>query len=194
MMERWFGLLDGIVVADETPICVKYTCNIMQTITEFESSLGRLDVSRTKTVTEEVADALTDVIRYPAIGTAIPFEGVSLPADVTRSPTPTELNAAATGITAARFAIASYGSVVIGATPEGTEPVSLFPDTHVAIVRGSDVVSGMSEAFERLAADIRTDRRSAIIATGPSATADMGSLVRGAHGPKDVHVIILTDQ
>jgi L-lactate dehydrogenase complex protein LldG len=166
----------------------------MQTVTEFESSLRRLNVGRTKTTTEEVTDVLADLIRYPAVGTTIPFEGVSLPTDVTRSPTPAELNAAATGVTAARFAIASYGSIVIGATPEGTEPVSLFPDTHLAVVRGSDVVPGMSEAFERLAADIRTDQQSAIIATGPSATADMGSLVRGAHGPKDVHVVILTDQ
>ncbi|ODR80646.1 hypothetical protein BG842_03785 [Haladaptatus sp. W1] len=166
----------------------------MQTVTEFESSLRRLDVGRTKATTDEAADVLADLISYPAVGTPIPFDGVSLPDEVTRSPTPAELNGASTGVTAARFAIASYGSIVIQATPDGTEPVSVFPDTHIAVVRGSDIVPGMSEAFERLATDIRAGHESAIVATGPSATADMGALVRGAHGPKAVHVVILTDQ
>ncbi|WP_458189847.1 LUD domain-containing protein [Haladaptatus sp. NG-WS-4] len=166
----------------------------METITEFESSLGRLDVGWSKTTADDVSDVLNDVVRRPAVGTPLPFDGVSLPPKVTVSPTPDELNAATTGVTAARFAIASYGSVVIQATPDGTEPVSLFPDRHVAVVRESDVVPGMSDAFDRLADDIRTGRDSAIVATGPSATADMGALVRGAHGPKDVHVVILTDR
>lgn len=163
-------------------------------VTEFESSLGRLDVGWTETTTEEMPEAWGDVLRRPAVGAPLPFDGVSLPDEVTVSPTPAELNAATTGVTPASFAIASYGSVVLRATPDGTEPVSLFPDRHVAVVRESDVVPGMTEAFERLADDIRAERGSAIVATGPSATADMGALVRGAHGPKDVHVVILTDR
>ncbi|WP_433628173.1 LUD domain-containing protein [Halomicrococcus sp. NG-SE-24] len=165
-----------------------------EVVAEFESSLRRLDVGRTKTTTDEFDDALADVVSRPAVGAPLPFDRVSLPDEVTVSPTPAELEASATGVTAANFAIASYGSVVIRATPEGTEPVSLFPDRHVAVVRKSDIVPGMTEAFERLGEDIRAGRDSAVIATGPSATADMGSLVRGAHGPKDVQVVVLTDR
>jgi L-lactate dehydrogenase complex protein LldG len=32
-----------------------------------------------------------------------------------------------------------------------------------------------------------------VLATGPSATADMGELVLGAHGPESVHVVILDE-
>jgi L-lactate dehydrogenase complex protein LldG len=51
----------------------------------------------------------------------------------------------------------------------------------------------MPEAFSWLGERIREDRGSAVVATGPSATADMGALVRGAHGPKEVHVVILDE-
>jgi len=33
-----------------------------------------------------------------------------------------------------------------------------------------------------------------ILATGPSATADMGDLVLGAHGPRAVHALLLEDR
>ncbi|WP_435157523.1 LUD domain-containing protein [Haladaptatus sp. DFWS20] len=165
-----------------------------EVVTDFESSLTRLDVDRTKTTTDDVSDVLSDLIGQPAVGVPLSFDGVSLPSEVIVSPTPTELSAATTGITPASFAIASYGSIVIKATPEGAEPVSLFPDSHVAVVCESDILPGMSEAFERLVATIQTGQESAIIATGPSATADMGALVRGVHGPEDVHIVILTDQ
>ncbi len=90
--------------------------------------------------------------------------------------------------------VADYGSIVVRSSPAGDEPASLYPETHVAVLRGSDVVPDMPTAFERLAESVGTDRGDAIIATGPSATADMGELVYGAHGPKAVHVLILEDR
>ncbi len=85
---------------------------------------------------------------------------------------------------------------MLESTPDGAEQTSLFPDLHVAVLRASDVLPDMGAAFERLGPRLREGRtpganRSAIIATGPSATADMGALVRGAHGPREVHVVIL---
>lgn len=52
----------------------------------------------------------------------------------------------------------------------------------------------MDATFDRLAEDIRGGTGQAIIATGPSATADMGGLVKGAHGPIDVTVVLLEDR
>jgi L-lactate dehydrogenase complex protein LldG len=51
----------------------------------------------------------------------------------------------------------------------------------------------MPEAFSWLAEHVTSEGGSAIVATGPSATADMGALVKGAHGPKVVHVVVLDD-
>ncbi|WP_224335740.1 LUD domain-containing protein [Haloprofundus halobius] len=160
------------------------------TLSAFERSLGRLDVDSTRTVADELDDALASVTLDPVVGAPLPFGGCSLPDWVRTDPTPAELDEAKTGVTAAELAVADYGSVVIRATPDATEQVSLFPDVHVAVVRAADVVPGMPEAFERLA-EWTADGDSAIVATGPSATADMGALVKGAHGPKEVRVVVV---
>lgn len=158
----------------------------------FESSLADLDVALTRTPRASFESAVRDAVAEPAVGTPLPFEGVSLPAFVDRAPTPATLRAAKTGVTAATLAIADYGSVVLPSTREGSEQVSLVPERHVAIVDETDVVPDMPTAIERLGPQLR-DGDSVVIATGPSATADMGALVRGAHGPKAVHVVLLED-
>jgi L-lactate dehydrogenase complex protein LldG len=163
-------------------------------LADLASSLDRLDVGWTRTTTEAFSDALSAAIRLPAVGSPLLFDGISLPDEVTCDPTPAELDAATTGVTAAALGVAEYGSVVVRATPQGDEPVSLYPDRHVAVLRESDLVSGMDEAFAWFGETIRADRGSFVVATGPSATADMGALVRGAHGPSETHVVVLTDQ
>ncbi|QLG62467.1 LUD domain-containing protein [Halorarum salinum] len=164
-----------------------------RTTAAFEASLDGLDVGRTRTTPGGFEAVLREVVRQPAVGVPLPDEGLSLPASVTTDATPAELADAATGVTAAALGIADYGSVVLPSTATGAEQVSLFPPLHVAVLRESDVVAGMPEAIERLAPLLRDDRGSAVVATGPSATADMGDLVRGAHGPEEVHVVIVED-
>lgn len=102
----------------------------------------------------------------------------------------TALDQARTGVSAARLAIASYGSLVLDYDGAG-EAVSLLPTRHVAVVRATDVVPDMKAAFQRIGPLLRARPSSLVLATGPSATADMGALVRGAHGPETVHVLIL---
>jgi L-lactate dehydrogenase complex protein LldG len=163
------------------------------TVTTFEASLDRLDVGWTHTTSDGLADVLAEVATEPAVGAALPFD-VSLPDWITTEPAPRDLDEATTGVTAAGLGIADYGSVVIPSTPAGTEPVSLFPDLHVAVLCTDDVVPGMPEAFDALGELFRDgDHGSAVLATGPSATADMGALVRGAHGPREVHVVMLDE-
>jgi L-lactate dehydrogenase complex protein LldG len=160
---------------------------IAEAVTAFESSLDRLDVGWTRTDLAAFNETLEAVITEPAVGAHLPYDTVSLSeAPVTLDPTSADLDAAATGITAAAFAIAEYGSIVIH-----SNPVSLYPYRHVAVLRERDIVLDMSETFVRLGSELRETRGSAIIATGPSATADMGSLVRGAHGPTEIHVVIV---
>jgi L-lactate dehydrogenase complex protein LldG len=163
------------------------------TVATFEDSLEGLEVGWTHTSPDRLAETLRAVCADPTVGTSLPFDGVSLPAWVNDSPTPADLREAEFGVTAAGIGIADYGSVVLPSTPEGSEPASLFADTHVPVVRKSDIVPGMPEAFSWLGDQIRSGHGSAIVATGPSATADMGSLVKGAHGPKEVHVVILDE-
>lgn len=141
---------------------------------------------------EELPGAIEEATVTPAVGTPLPWEGVSLPERVTTSPTPADLASAATGVTAASLAIASYGSVVLRADEHGSEPVSLFTDRHVAVLHEDDIAPDMEAAFEWFGETFRETRGSAIVATGPSATADMGSLVQGAHGPEEVEVLVVS--
>ncbi|MFB6299341.1 MAG: LUD domain-containing protein [Halobacteriales archaeon] len=163
-------------------------------VATFEDSLRGLEVTWDRTTSEEFEATVMDVIEEPAVGAPLPFEELSL-ADtpVTLDPTPTELTGATTGVTAAGAGIAEYGTLMIQSRPGGDEPVSLYAERHVAVLRQSDLVAGVPEAISWLGEEFDAGNKSAIFASGASATADMGALVEGVHGPRDVHVIIVTD-
>lgn len=164
------------------------------TVRTFEDSLDRLDVGWTHTAVGDLGATLRSICAEPTVGTPLPWADADLPDWVNDRPTADDVREAATGITPAGIGIADYGSVVLPATPEGTEPVSLYPEMHVPVLRRSDLVDGMPAAFAWLAEEVTAEGGSAIVATGPSATADMGALVKGAHGPKAVHVVVLDDR
>lgn len=159
----------------------------------FTSKLSEIDVAASRVEPGELAETIESAVRTPAVGVPLGIEGATLPDGIETEPTTGDVRDARTGITTAQLGIAEYGSVLLESDPFGSEVVSLFPELHVAVVRESDVVLTMREAFERLGPRLREERSSAVVATGPSATADMGGLVRGAHGPEAVHVILVAD-
>lgn len=142
----------------------------------------------------EATDKLASLVDAPAVGTPLPFDDVSLPESVEADPSPSHLDAAETGVTAGITAIADYGSVVLAERGGLVEAVSLYADLHIVVVAASDVMASMGEAIQTVGDEVRDGLTSAIVATGPSATADMGELVTGAHGPITVHVVLLTDR
>lgn len=162
-----------------------------RTVRLFLESAAELDVETEYVTAEEVTDAIGDAVDGATVGASIPFEEVELPDDVVVDPTDKQLRAARTGVTAATFAIASYGTVAVGMTANKDGPVSLFPPRHVAVVMARDVVPDMSAAFERLESTFDRGTNDVIFETGPSSTGDMGSLVRGVHGPAEVTVIVV---
>ncbi|KZN23183.1 lactate utilization protein B/C [Haladaptatus sp. R4] len=163
-----------------------------ESTTAFESSLRNLDVPCTVTTVDDFPDALDEVIERPAVGVDLDIDGVSLDdADVTRSPSTGQLADAKTGITPAALGVAAHGSLVLQSTPDGTEPVSLYPPRHVAVVRESDIVPDVRDALDWLDGEFEEGLRSAVFATGVSATGDMGALVEGVHGPAEVRVIVV---
>ena len=157
----------------------------------FATTVGEYGVELHRVPETEVTETIADRLEGPAVGAPLPWEGIALPDGVTTDPTPAELDAAVTGVTAAALGVADYGSVLLRATPDGAEPASLFPDLHVFVLREADLVPDMQTAFERIGDRFGADRESAILATGPSATADMGALVEGAHGPKSVEGVVI---
>lgn len=162
-------------------------------IHSLERSLASVDVEMVRVPPAAVGAAVDDFVTGPAVGVAPDREDVQLPESVTVDPTPAALEMATTGVTPAAFAVADYGSVVLPSTPAGSELVSLFVDRHVVVLDEAEVVPDMEAAFDRFQDDIPDAFGDAIVATGPSATADMGALVKGAHGPSQVRVVVVED-
>jgi L-lactate dehydrogenase complex protein LldG len=165
---------------------------IEDTYDQFATEAARYGVEVTAVSSGEVSNAIAERIEPPAVGIELPWEDATLPESVETEPAPSDIEAAATGVTAASLAIADYGSIVLRSDTDGSEPVSLFNDLHIAVLDRADIVPDMEAAFEWFGDELRASRDSAIIATGPSATADMGALVQGAHGPKRVEVLVVS--
>lgn len=168
---------------------------VAASIDEFGNALEAHGVTWTRADADEFATALAETVVEPAVGVPLPYDGVSLDDTAVKvDPTLAELRAAATGVTPVRLGVVSYGSLVVDSDAAGSEPVSLYPERHVAAVRASDLVPDVPSALDRLGEAFADDPTSAVFATGPSATGDMGALVEGVHGPKSVHAIVLEDR
>lgn len=163
------------------------------TLETFRGSLAELGVGVTETTPEGCAAAVRETLEPPVVGVPLPEAAGSLPDSVATNPTAADLEAATTGVTSAVLGVADYGSVLLESDAAGTEPVSLYPERHVAVLLAADVVADMPAVFAELGPRIREGRGSVVFATGPSATADMGDLVLGAHGPREVHVVLVHD-
>lgn len=104
-----------------------------------------------------------------------------------------ELAGTAAVVTAARTAIAPTGAIVLDGEPDqGRRAITLLPDVHVCIVAASQVQPTVPQAVAVLGE--HPDRPQTWVA-GPSATSDI-ELVRvdGVHGPRTLHVVVVSDQ
>jgi L-lactate dehydrogenase complex protein LldG len=160
----------------------------------FETALaGTTTLHRTSAA--EFAVTLEGAITAPAVGTELPFDGVSL-ADtpVDTDPSPADIEAATTGVTPAGLGVADYGTVTLPSSSDPLEVVSLYCTRHVAVLAASDLVADMPSAYERLRDEFAAGTDTQILATGTSSTADMGQLIQGVHGPHETHVVLLEDR
>ena len=99
-------------------------------------------------------------------------------------------------ITGAFAAIAETGTVVMASGPEHPVTLNLLPDTHIVVLRESDIVGGYEEVWERLRAQYGKDRmpRTVNTITGPSRTGDIEQAMElGAHGPRRMHVLVVRE-
>lgn len=107
--------------------------------------------------------------------------------------------AATVGITGVEHALAETGSLVVTSRTEGAQMASLAPPVHVALYRRSQLVASLDEILERLrvasAAQEADSGRSVVFITGTSRTADIEQiLIRGVHGPGEVHAILVEEE
>jgi L-lactate dehydrogenase complex protein LldG len=96
----------------------------------------------------------------------------------------------AVGVGLARWGIAETGSLVFHSGPDTPILFNFLPLHHVVAVRASRILTHL-EDYAAVAAAEPAPRNVNLI-TGISGTTDIeGSYVRGAHGPRFLHVIIV---
>ena len=97
------------------------------------------------------------------------------------------------GITGVDFALAETGSLILSSLTEGSQLASLAPPVHIALYRRSQVLGSLEEVLEQ-APHLENAGRSIVFITGTSRTADIEQiLIRGVHGPRDVHAILVEE-
>ncbi len=119
------------------------------------------------------------------------FQKFKLNENVIIRPTKEQLSTIKIGITDAFCAIALTGSVCVSITNNLSSPASMLTQKHIVIVDSKTIVPRPRDVFSNNYLNGIGLSLSFSIITGPSATADMGPLVRGVHGPGKLHIIIL---
>jgi L-lactate dehydrogenase complex protein LldG len=95
------------------------------------------------------------------------------------------------GVTEAFAGVASTGSVCVDVNYQRTGVISLLAPLHIAVLAAENIVPRLRDVFRREVMGGEGLTRDFVFITGPSATADMGPLVRGVHGPHRLHVIVV---
>ncbi len=95
------------------------------------------------------------------------------------------------GVTSADYCLADTGTLVMLSSREEARLISLLPPIHIAVVLRERILSGLDELFTVLSQPAEQSS-SMVLITGPSRTADIEQiLVRGVHGPGEIHVVIV---
>lgn len=94
------------------------------------------------------------------------------------------------GITAADWGVAASATLVQITATGRPRSTSLVPSIHIGLLRKTRLLANLSEAYVMLGT--KGANRSVTLISGPSKTADIEAhMVHGAHGPREMHVIIV---
>ena len=101
------------------------------------------------------------------------------------------------GITSADFALADTGTLVMRTRSGQPRSMAIVPSVHIAVIRLGQILTDLQELYALLRWDEKewesglTNYMSFI--SGPSKTADIeATMVHGAHGPREVHIFVIT--
>jgi L-lactate dehydrogenase complex protein LldG len=101
------------------------------------------------------------------------------------------------GITAADFCMADTATLVTRTRAGQARSVSLVPAIHIAVIELNQIIADLKELYALLKWDPQAKKEGLTncmtFISGPSKTADIeATMVHGAHGPREVHVFVIT--
>lgn len=166
-----------------------------------------VDAFATRVVSPKVAatvDRIRDIGEFPAAVKRY-LDERNLPYDVALQPTallsslqwdgfavrPAPDRDAIVGIGAALWGIAETGSLVFHSAADTPILANFLPLHHLVVVRADTILPYLEDYAAAASARSNRPPRNVNIITGASGTTDIeGSLVRGAHGPRYLHIVI----
>jgi len=110
---------------------------------------------------------------------------------IVKEPTVEQFRTIKCGVTDAFGGVVSTGSVCVPVTKGLSSPASTLTRKHIVVLDSKTIVPRPRDILSEEYLDGKGLKRSFSFITGSSATADMGPLVRGVHGPGQLHIIIL---
>ncbi len=98
----------------------------------------------------------------------------------------------ATSVTPCLAAVAETGSVVFASSADTPATLNFLPDNHIVVVNESQVVCHVDDVWTALR-QTAGDHRAVNFVTGPSRTGDIEQTIEiGAHGPRRLHVVLVS--
>lgn len=97
-------------------------------------------------------------------------------------------------ITLAFAGVAESGTIIQVSGPENPTTLNFLPEAHIVVLEVKDLYASYEEAWTKLRARMGEGSmpRTVNMISGPSRTADIEqTIVRPAHGPKNMHVIVV---
>ena len=101
------------------------------------------------------------------------------------------------GITSADFCLADAATLVMRTRPGQARTVSLLPSIHIAVIELDCIIADLKELYALIKWDPHFSKEGVTncmtFISGPSKTADIeATMVHGAHGPREVHIFVIT--
>jgi L-lactate dehydrogenase complex protein LldG len=97
------------------------------------------------------------------------------------------------GLSHAFGAVAESGTLVLVSGNANPTTLNFLPETHIVVLLRADLAGDYETIWKKLRAEYgRAMPRTVNMITGPSRSADIEqTIVRGAHGPRNLHIIIV---
>jgi L-lactate dehydrogenase complex protein LldG len=100
------------------------------------------------------------------------------------------------GLTHAMAGVAETGTLVLASGADNPVTLNFMPETHIVVLDERDLVASYEDAWPRIRSRFGDGMmpRTVNLISGPSRTGDIGGqIVMGAHGPRQMCVIVVRD-
>ncbi len=102
------------------------------------------------------------------------------------------------GVNQAFCAVAETGTLVMASGPDSPATMNFLPETHIAVLKESDIVGAAEDVWDRLRASGRASAgslpRTVNMITGVSRTGDIEQIIQtGVHGPRHLHIVLVKE-